>query len=191
MTNSHPYHIAEVPGLTYVPDYLNPTEQQRLVNETDRQTWRCDLQRRVQHYCYRYDYTRRNVDTSMYLGPLPEWVAPFIERLTQEGYISQYPDQMIINEYQPGQGIAAHIDCKPCFGNTVLSISLGSSCVMEFTHGGTKQPILLQPGSLTVMTEAARNKWKHGIPARKSDVHNGQKHIRQRRLSLTFRTVLL
>lgn len=32
-------------------------------------------------------------------------------RLQQAGLFADTPDQVIINEYQPGQGISAHIDC--------------------------------------------------------------------------------
>jgi hypothetical protein len=34
-------------------------------------------------------------------------------------------------------------------------------------------------------------RWQHGIPARKSDLHNGRRVQRGRRVSLTFRTVVL
>ena len=42
------------------------------------------------------------------------------------------PDQLIVNEYQPGQGISAHIDCEPCFKNTIVTVSLGSVYEMDF-----------------------------------------------------------
>jgi alkylated DNA repair dioxygenase AlkB len=50
--------------------------------------------------------------------------------------------------------------------------------------------MFLEPGSLTVMKDDARYAWKHAIPARKTDTYQGHKVERQRRLSLTFRTVL-
>ena len=42
-------------------------------------------------------------------------------------------DQLIVNDYAPGQGIPAHVDA-PLFTDTIISISLGSSCVMEFSN---------------------------------------------------------
>jgi alkylated DNA repair dioxygenase AlkB len=45
----------------------------------------------------------------------------------------------------------------------------------------------LESRSLLILTCDARYKWKHGIALRKSD--NGVK--RQRRISLTFRKVIL
>ncbi|RZL05487.1 MAG: DUF11 domain-containing protein, partial [Pedobacter sp.] len=102
------------------------------------------------------------------------------------------PDQVIINEYTPGQGISPHIDCEPCFGNTIISLSLGSACIMEFTHRkhGQKVEILLRPRSLVVLSGESRSLWTHGIPVRKQDVFGGCKFIRSTRVSLTFRKVI-
>jgi alkylated DNA repair dioxygenase AlkB len=189
---SNPRAIAAVPGLFYVPGYLNHNEQQQLVSIVDQQPWLTDLKRRVQHYGYRYSYSHRSLDASMSLGPLPTWAFALARRLNQDGYTAQIPDQLIVNEYEPGQGISAHIDCVPCFDATVMAISLGSSCTMVFKQPATREQvsILLEPGSLTVMTDDARHVWQHSIPARKSDTHEEQKYLRQRRLSLTFRVVL-
>ena len=52
-------------------------------------------------------------------------------------------------------------------------------------------PILLEPRSLVVMRGPARYEWTHGIPKRKQDIFNGQTLIRERRLSITFRNVIL
>jgi len=101
-------------------------------------------------------------------------------------------DQVIVNEYLPGQGISAHVDCVPCFGPDVAAISLGSACTMDFTslEGGVKAPVRLEPGSLCVMTGPARYEWRHAIAARKSDLTDAGRIPRGRRVSVTFRTVL-
>lgn len=181
-----------VPGLIVVARYLPDSEQSALTATIDALPWITDLKRRVQHYGYRYDYKSRSIDRAMYLGPLPGWAAALADRLHAEGHAPICPDQLIVNEYQPGQGIAPHVDCTPCFGDTIISISLGSACVMEFRplSGGQPIPFLLQPGSMLVMQGEARMAWKHGIPARKSDVVGGETIARGRRLSLTFRQVL-
>jgi alkylated DNA repair dioxygenase AlkB len=183
----------EIPGLTYVRDYLTPSEQAACLIAIDQQPWLTDLKRRVQHYGYRYDYKSRSVDTSMYLGALPSWIMSLAERLHTDGFIGVVPDQVIINEYHPGQGIADHVDCLPCFGDTILSISLGSACVMNFTSIRTKQviPILLEPGSLVVMQAESRTFWKHGISARKTDEYGGWTIVRRRRISMTLREVIV
>jgi alkylated DNA repair dioxygenase AlkB len=181
----------QIAGLSYQRGYLNIVEQQELITLVDQQPWLTDLKRRVQQYGYRYDYARHLAGSGSYLGPLPTWAAILALRLHRDSHIGQMPDQVIVNEYLPGQGISSHIDCVPCFGDTVLALSLGSSCVMIFTHRKTKEQVelLLGPGSLLVMRGEARYEWKHGIPARKADSYEGCTILRGRRLSLTLRTV--
>lgn len=186
-----PQEMAAISGLDVVPSFLTPDEQAALGLVIDQQPWLADLKRRVQHYGYRYNYSQRNVDAA-FLGPLPAWAAPLAQRLHQENYTPTLPDQLIINEYEPGQGIASHVDCVPCFDSVILSVSLLSACVMLFTHTASQaqMPVLLEPGSLLVMRGEARYGWKHGIAPRKSDLYQGRKIVRGRRLSLTFRKVL-
>ena len=182
---------AEVPGLTYLPDYLDQAAHDRLIETVDAQPWLGDLSRRVQHNGYRYDYKARKVDPSLYVGPLPDWAAELSRRLLREGWFEEVPDQLIVNEYQPGQGIAKHVDCVPCFGKTVVSISLGSTCVLEMGRAKQKVPLLLEPRSAVVMQGDARYRWTHAIAGRKQDRWKGQILPRGRRISLTFRKVLL
>lgn len=178
-------------GLTYLENYIPEDEADRLVQEIDTAPWRADLKRRVQHYGYRYDYKARQARQEDYLSPLPELFHELAERLTADGHFQAIPDQVIVNEYQPGQGISAHIDCQPCFGETIASLSLLSACVMRFSSQAhsQKMELHLQPASLLVMSADARHFWTHAIPARKTDILEGQKHLRSRRLSLTFRTM--
>lgn len=182
-----------VPGLTYAAGYLTADEEAAILAAVDAEPWRTDLKRRVQHYGYRYDYTARTVDPSMHIGSLPAWAQPLAERLLADGHMPALADQLIVNEYEPGQGIRPHVDCVPCFGPVVCSVTLGSQCVIDMTEvdGTGEVPQLLERGSLLVMAEDARYKWRHGIRGRKSDTVNGQTVPRTRRVSLTFRTVIL
>jgi alkylated DNA repair dioxygenase AlkB len=41
-------------------------------------------------------------------------------------------NQLIINEYEPGQGINPHVDNTTLFTDTVVSLSLGSEAIMNF-----------------------------------------------------------
>lgn len=181
----------DIPGLTYIPDFITQGEENALIAAIDMQPWLSDLKRRVQHYGYKYDYKARSVTKESRLGPLPDWILPLAQKLQSEHLFRDLPDQAIVNEYLPGQGISAHIDCVPCFNEVIASLSLGSPAIMQFTKGHEKQEVFLKERSLIVLTGPARYEWQHAIPARKTDVVNGFKIERGRRLSLTFRTVIL
>lgn len=183
----------DISGLTYIPDFISAQEQDFLLSQIDQQPWLADLKRRVQHYGYKYDYQARTVDNNAYLGPLPDWLSSLCKKLHQDGIFPLPPDQVIVNEYLPGQGISAHIDCVPCFADIIASLSLGSPCVMEFSNPktGEKKSIVLKDRSLIVLSGPARYEWQHAIPAQKSDIINGIKTERTRRVSLTFRNIIL
>jgi alkylated DNA repair dioxygenase AlkB len=107
-------------------------------------------------------------------------------------YFSSTPDQIIVNEYQPGQGITSHIDRDTCFGPVVASLSIGSDAVMDFrSPEGKLGSLLLRSCSLVILTNEARYRWQHSIPGRKRDAIAGLEFVRDRRVSLTFRTVVL
>jgi alkylated DNA repair dioxygenase AlkB len=178
-----------IKGLTYRAGFLTPQEQETALAEVDRQSWQNDLKRRVQHYGYRYDYKARRVDHSMRLGELPAFALVIAQKLVDFGLMTQMPDQLIVNEYEPGQGITAHIDCEPCFGPCIATVSLGWVYEMQFIHAETREvrAIMLAKGSALAMTDEARYQWLHQIKARRFD----HRIRRQRRLSLTFRNVIL
>lgn len=182
-----------LPGLLYLPYFLDRIEQDTLLTALEGQIWQTSLKRRVQHYGYQYDYKRHRVTADLYLGDLPYWALGLAKRLHNEGIMPAMPDQMIVNEYWPGQGIAPHVDCEPCFGDTIVSISLGSACVMDFisVKDKRKESFWLGRGSLLAITGEARYDWQHGIAPRKTDTWDGQIFKRERRISLTFRTVVL
>jgi alkylated DNA repair dioxygenase AlkB len=185
--------ISMIHGLTYIPDFIDKLEVKYFIDSINSAEWLSDIKRRVQHYGYKYDYKARSIDYSMFIGKLPDWAMTMAQRLYDEKHISELPDQLIINEYEPGQGIANHVDCEPCFGDTIISISLGSSCVMDFINLRTRQKVevMLESGSLVVLSGEARHNWTHGIAQRKTDNFKGMKTERRLRISMTFRKVIL
>lgn len=180
----------EIPTLNieYIDNFISIEDEFELCNMIDNQLWNTDMKRRVQHYGYKYDYTKRKIDNSMYLGEIPMWLNPILDKVTP--YMNHRPDQIIINEYTPGQGISSHIDCEPCFDNKIVSLSLLSPCVMEFRNSPDRQDILLKPRSIIVLKDEFRYNWTHGIRPRLSDNWNGKIIKRERRVSITFRCVI-
>ncbi len=189
-----PAPAPNIPGLQYIPCFLTDAEQAATVRYIDNLPWRDDLERRVQHYGWRYDYRARGVGADMRIGPLPGWLRAIGQRLFNEtGAFDREPDQAIVNEYLPGQGIAMHVD-RHCFGPAVAMVSLGDAWEMDLRRVGAgrgkRESILLNPGSALVLAGEARNRWQHGIARREGERDGGVRRLRERRVSLTFRTVL-
>lgn len=185
------YHIN---GLKYLPNFVSKQEHDFLLSSIDKEPWLKDLKRRVQHYGYKYDYKFHRINHNMKIAELPAWLSKFATRLYEQGVFNEVPDQVIVNEYLPGQGITNHIDCPPCFSDTVASLSLGSQCVMNFTNKDNESEIisfLLDKSSMVVLKEDARYSWMHGIKMVKTDNYFDHKIKRERRVSLTFRKVIL
>ena len=183
---------ASVPGLKYVPDFIDEREEKELVDVIDRADWSRELQRRVQHYGWRYDYKARQIDASMRIGLLPDWAVGLARRLVSEGLLTDPPDQVIVNEYKGDQGIAKHVDSEN-FADGIATISLLESWEMVFREKkkrGDKVTQRLDRRSAAIMTGDARYRWTHEIPKRKYEPRPAGRVERRRRISLTFRRVL-
>jgi len=179
----------EIPGLVYISNFITKDEEKELLKTIREQEWLGDLKRRVQHYGYKYDYRKRKIDESMALGPLPPFLEELATRLMDEDIINEKPDQAIINEYKPGQGISRHIDKVSLFKEEIVSLSLGSNYNMVFQKGRDLKEVRLRRRSLVVMKDDARYKYTHYIPSRLTDEWNGKKYKRGTRISITFRKV--
>ena len=179
-----------VPGLRYVPEYLASDLHDALLATIDEQPWQRPsyIGRRVQVYGYTYHHTRGGIYR---IGDLPPWASGLTTRLVRDRLMPGTPDQLIVNEYPAGTGIPAHVD-HASFDDAIVSITLGSSCVMDFGRPGVSEveAVFLEPRSALVLSGESRHKWTHGIPARASDVWHGMQRPRGRRISLTFRRML-
>ena len=177
-----PEDIPQVRGLNYLPEYISHSEEQHFVAQIDAGAWDTSWQRRRQSFGETYG-KRPAVSRE-----LPSWAIPLIERFQHDGLSERLFDQLLINEYMPGQGIAPHCDYAP-FDRTVASLSLLSACVMDFRQTATdrRHALLLEPRSLLVLSDDARYDWTHGIARRQTDCWHNIRFPRERRLSATFR----
>ncbi len=178
-----------LPGLFIYPDLIDEEKEQQLLNEIDSQTWIVDHLRRLQYYGF-----RNELEKPYPLIPFPIPMPPVIHQLSMElveqKIIDLQPDQVIINEYVPGEGIKPHKD-RAYYENQICGVNLGSSCVMRFIKGDGVEvfDIEIPRRSVYVMQDDARKKWKHAIPPRKKDKVDGELHHRDRRVSITYRKV--
>lgn len=185
--------VDTVHGFRYISDYLSDLQHEWLLNHIDQQEWDTFYQRRVQHYGKSYNFNDQQDKQDKGVDPFPEWVNRLCIKLHNDGFMPKIANQVLVSEYEPGQGIGDHTDKEACFMDTIVILSLGSSCVMDLTNvkdRSKKVPIWLAPRSLTVLSADAKNRWMHGIPSRKSDMWDGRKYERQRRVSLSFRSLV-
>jgi alkylated DNA repair dioxygenase AlkB len=185
-----PADLPVIPGLAYHENVITLAEEaELLLNIAENSTrWERDYSRRAQRYGGRYIYGEAKVEL---LGPLPDWLVAWAERMRDAGWMHTLADQATVQEYEPGAGISDHIDDKRCFGPEIVTLSLLSSCAYRLLDPRTKVKfdLLILPRSAVILSGEARKSWKHGISARKTDNIAGHRLVRRRRLSLTFRTI--
>lgn len=188
-----------IAGLRYTPDFLDSGEEATLVEQIDRNPWNGEMQRRVQHYGFRYDYRTRQTPASERARPLPGWARDVARRLCESEFLPEMPDQLIVNEYRGDQGIGRHRDSL-CFADGIATVSLLESWEMVFRRLDGREAartLRLERGSVAILTGESRYDWTHEIPKRWSEPsaagpggRRGGRTPRGRRLSLTFRRVL-
>lgn len=178
-----------IPGLFLYPDFIDEARERQLLDEIDNQIWIVDYLRRLQYYGY-----RNELEKPYDLIPFPVSMPPMIHQLSHEiveqGILLEQPDQVIINEYVPGEGIKPHKD-RAYYENQICGVNLGSGCIMRFIKGKNEEVIDIEipRRSVYVMQDDARKKWKHAIPPRKKDNIMGTVRHRERRVSITYRKV--
>ena len=174
----------DIPGATYLTGFITSEEEQDFIRKIDAGQWSHEFARRRQHFGM--DYSKPNSSPP---SPLPDWIESVGQRIVAAGLFARMPAQALVNEYLPGQGISAHKDYPPF--DQVASLSLASGCLMEFINPASRltKSFWLEPRSLVVLTREARHEWTHAIRPRLNDIVHGRKIPRQRRLSLTLRTL--
>lgn len=183
-----------VPGLYYVEDIKEDTKY--IISELDKREWSAlsnsKNSRVVQHYGYKYNYSTYNItektqDIPEFLNVLKNILIDVCSELELIDDTYNF-NQCIVNNYNEGQGISPHIDVKS-FGPVIGCFTLGSGCSMVFTNKDNKEEIYVNDGSLYIMSDDSRYKWKHSMQSRIFDIVNKKKVKRGRRISVTFRCV--
>lgn len=183
-----------IPGLYYIPNVVPLELSNRIqteLNTTD--DWfpvgGGDNSRKVIHYGFKYNY--KTGDVLEPAGPFPQYANDLVDIIRS---IEVVPDDMalnqcLINKYEPGQGISAHIDSIK-YDDYVCCFTLGSGAYMEFTRNGyTPSKVYVEPNSLYIMSGDSRYKWKHCQRPLKTDTVEGKKIKRDVRTSITFRSL--
>src|SRR4051812_16739204 len=142
--------LPAIAGLQYVADYIGSTTAERLLAAVDAQRWLMSIDHGVQVYGYHYDRRKRQ---AYRIGELPVWARELAVRLWHDGLTADMPNQLVANDYPAGAGIFSHID-QAAFGESVASVSLGSTCIMRFSDIRSErvEEWLLEPRSVLVLS---------------------------------------
>ncbi|XP_059295083.1 uncharacterized protein LOC132048188 isoform X1 [Lycium ferocissimum] len=199
--------ISEINGLWLCKDFLSSDQQSMLLSSIHQEGW----------------FAESSSNQAMRFGDLPGWAVELSssihEVIVSDNYVAEsencekgkeaciFPqdllwreplfDQLIVNMYQPGEGICPHVDLMR-FEDGIAIVSLESSCVMHFSRVKSetckaqdpqqKVPVLLTPGCLILMWGEARYLWKHEINRKPGfQIWEGQEIDQNRRISVTLR----
>lgn len=183
-------------GLVLYEGIFSPENAKKVFDRLEEMEWSDALSRKVQQYGYFYPYDIKEPQTRILkkTTPAPKFLQSLAECLFSTGLLTDYPNQIIVNRYLPGEGIGKHRDHYPIFGRDVVVVSLGSDIDMSFEPYGkdsSGEPTILRLkiGSIMVFGGDARMKWSHEIKKRKTDIVEGKKIARGVRISITFRHV--
>eukprot|EP01065_Artemidia_motanka_P010513 TRINITY_DN1557_c1_g1_i2.p1 TRINITY_DN1557_c1_g1~~TRINITY_DN1557_c1_g1_i2.p1 ORF type:complete len:612 (+),score=171.50 TRINITY_DN1557_c1_g1_i2:171-1838(+) len=202
-------------GLVYRPNFLTGDEEQQLVQRLDEHGWDTDLSRRTIQFGFKFEH---RIDALLRADPIPQWLDYILRRVVDEGYMDTVANQVIVNEYRPGQHfINPHSD-RHCFGEKVVTISACDSWSMVWINArdriaadaqtvpqGSSLLALLERRSIAVFGGSGRQqlnvpgskggaqsrwKWLHGISKATHDFDAYMNAVpRTRRVSLTLRNV--
>lgn len=175
-------------GLFYLPHAFHGED---IIASLDQLPWNTvtasEHSRRYLHFGSTYDYVKRIIIPNA--EPIPSFLEPIHQHLVayceEHGLPSEF-NQVIVNDYQPGQGISKHTDIK-AYGPVIGCYTFGSGATMTFRRNDEVFHQYVEPDSLYVMSGESRSNWTHEMPSRKSDKIDGRVVKRGRRVSVTFR----
>uniref|UniRef100_A0A7S1GBR1 Fe2OG dioxygenase domain-containing protein n=1 Tax=Bicosoecida sp. CB-2014 TaxID=1486930 RepID=A0A7S1GBR1_9STRA len=164
-----------LPSVAYYPDFVTPEEEGELLASTylAAAPWHPLRKRRLQMY------GGTPAAEGMRAQPLPPFMHACARALVEAGVFAADapPNHVLLNEYEPGQGIMPHKD-GPLYHPVVAILSLRSSCCLDFwpsleassrEGGAPVASVLCRPRSLLVFREAAYTDVWHSIRERDAD----------------------
>jgi alkylated DNA repair dioxygenase AlkB len=182
----------------YMPNFMNPTKAIEYYNSLlNTIKWRQEeikmygkvypVPRKTAWYGYEgFNYTYSGIKCN----PDP-WTKELLEiKKVIEHFLPEVKfNSVLLNLYRDGNDkVSWHADDEPGLGKnpTIASVSLGATRRFDLKHKDDpdqKLQLELTPGSLIIMKGELQHHWLHQIPV--------QKKIKEPRINLTFRTIVL
>ncbi|KAL7423580.1 hypothetical protein Q5752_001160 [Cryptotrichosporon argae] len=206
ITASGAFHRRRTSLTAGVPDFITEDEERHLlekIEQSPQPKWKAvGSGRRLQYWGG--NLSKKNV---LLPEPIPAFLRTIIDRI--DGFLDTAAsssshvlgiNQVLINEYQPGQGISPHED-GPAFFPLVATLSLGSHTVVDIHHYVSDDPsppmtarppevadapargrpiaavplahLLVMPRSLLLLSSSLYTSHLHGISPTTSDTVAG------------------
>lgn len=182
-----------ISGLRYIDDWINKEEANELYNILSTLNWisvgNSKNSRVAAHYGYYYNYDRSGLTKA---PPIPERLLEILIPQSKFDFNNIHIDrsrfnQLIINQYLPGQKIAPHIDHTKYFDDIIVCITLMNDDAVipiifqKYFNNTTEQRLVnAKNRSMYLMSGDARWNWKHSLINKSNTV----------RWSFTFREVV-
>mmetsp|Transcript_24569 Transcript_24569/g.29771 ORF Transcript_24569/g.29771 Transcript_24569/m.29771 type:complete len:300 (+) Transcript_24569:443-1342(+) len=131
------HKVSGLPTVYYVPEYITSEEEKTLLSRVDapNSKWTQLKRRRVQNWGGIVH------PKGMVPSALPDWIKGLIARLFEDtGVFQDSLNHVLINEYNPGEGILSHED-GPLYFPAVAILSLGATVVIRFTRKSRDQDL--------------------------------------------------
>ncbi|KAI5237003.1 hypothetical protein E4T43_08207 [Aureobasidium subglaciale] len=174
------HQISDIPdGMFYIPNFIDHQQEADLLSALPSNRWIQLQHRRLQTHPSSLSKTNILLE-----APLPSWlVNPIITRFMALGLFSdsphQGPNHVLINEYEPSQGIMPHED-GAAYYPIVATVSLSSTLCLDIyekkrdedqsrTDVSPKWRVLQEPRSLLVTCGTAYTDTLHGISEIEAD----------------------
>lgn len=170
---------SSLPSLFYIPAIIDERTEHSLLQAIDSQVhrWHQLKTRKVQQWG-RIPSSSGNTDLyeSQQQIAWPKWIDSLAQTFDNLGLFQSstfYPNNVLINRYEPTQGILHHTD-GPSYNPYVVILSLGADCVMTFKPKLTTAEIgiksdkdicsvVLQSRSILIFAEELYTNYMHGI----------------------------
>ena len=115
------------------------------------------------------------------------WLNDLKRRVQHYGYKYDYRARKIDNSLYLGALPSwSEIIIQKMLDDKIINFTPDQAIVNEYKIG-----LFLEPRTLLVMKKESRYDWYHGIPQRKSDKFNGEIIKRTKRVSITYRKVII
>ncbi|KAK7602779.1 hypothetical protein V9T40_006753 [Parthenolecanium corni] len=184
----------------YIPNFISSLEENELIQKVysaPKPKWTQLKNRRLQNWGG-IPHPKGMIPEKM-----PEWLQKYINRINSYCIFEEQcsPNHVLINEYQPGQGIMPHVD-GPLFHPIITTINCGSHTVLRLRTTDNSETLqenfslLLEPKSLLILRDELYTDYLHSIEDITEDIVDSsirnlhlcqEKHITGQRLKRSVR----